>query len=182
MLLLFCSHKSLCDLCDCFVLCFLHFSFCFMSKIVLWFLNSVVIQDIKNMSAVYLQNLHLMNNKPSVSLDHLRTSSSSSITSRYLVYIFYTALRKHLLIVNFHIFWIEYKNAFFTSFTVQGDKSKSTLMTPSSTSSDEQQKKLVTRFERQPYEKTPPPAEPSKDCTGPVVMAIPAPKQGGSLI
>ena len=55
-------------------------------------------------------------------------------------------------------------------------------MTPSSTSSDKQQKKLVTKFERQPSEKTPPPAEPDKDCTGPVVMAIPTPKQGGSLI
>ena len=55
-------------------------------------------------------------------------------------------------------------------------------MTPSLTSSDEQQKKLVTKFGRQPSEKTSPPAEPSKDCTGPVVMAIPAPKQEGSLI
>ena len=84
------------------------------------------------------------------------------------------------------MFWIEYKNASFyssdMSFEVCGDKSKSTLMTPSSTSSDEQQKKLVTKFERQPSEKTPPPADPDKDCTGPAVMAIPAPKQGGSLI
>ena len=55
-------------------------------------------------------------------------------------------------------------------------------MTPSLTSSDEQQKKLVTKFERQPSEKTPLPAEPDKDCTGPAVMAIPSPKQGGSLI
>ena len=68
------------------------------------------------------------------------------------------------------------------SFKVCGDNSKSTLMTPSSTSSDEQQKKLVTMFDRQPSEKTPPPAEPNKDCAGPAVMAIPAPKHGGSLI
>ena len=39
-----------------------------------------------------------------------------------------------------------------------------------------------TKFERQPGEKTPPPAEPDKDHTGPAVMAIPAPKQGGNLL
>ena len=66
------------------------------------------------------------------------------------------------------------------SLEIHGDNSKSTLMTPSSTSSDEQQKKLVTKFERQPIEKKPPPAEPNKDCTGPAVMAIPAPKQGAA--
>ena len=82
------------------------------------------------------------------------------------------------------MFWIEYKNASLyssnTSFEVHADNSKSTLTTPSSTSSDEQQKKIVTKFERQPGEKTPPPAEPAKDCTHPVVMAIPAPKQGAA--
>ena len=143
MFLLFCSHKSLCDLCDCFGLCFLHFSFCFMSKIFLCFLNSVVIQYIKNISNDYLQNLCLMSNQPSVLLEHLRTLSSSSITSRYLVNILY---KLHLgnvsLFLNFHMFWIEYKNASFyssdTSFEVHGNNSKSTLMTPSLTSSDEQ--------------------------------------------
>ena len=82
------------------------------------------------------------------------------------------------------MFWIEYKNASFyssdTSFEVHKDNSKSTLTTPSSTSSDEQQKKVdvVTKFQRQSGEKTPPPAEPAKDCTGSAVMALPAPKQG----
>ena len=50
-----------------------------------------------------------------------------------------------LLIVNFHMFQIEYKNGSFDSsdmsFEVRGDNSKSTLMTPSLTSSDYQQKK-----------------------------------------
>ena len=124
-----------------------------------------------------------MNNQPSVSLDPLRTSSSSSITSRYLVNILYKLYLGNVsLILNFHMFWIEYKNASFyssdMSFDVHGDNSKSTLTTPSSTSSDEQHKKLVTKFERQPGEKTPPPAQPDKDCTGPAVMSIPAPKQG----
>ena len=128
-----------------------------------------------------------MNNQPSISIDCLRTFSSSSTTSRYLVYILHTLhLRNILLFVNFHIFWIEYKNASFyssdVSFKIQGDNSKYTLMTSSLTSSDDQQKKPKAKFERWPSEKTPPPAEPNKNCTGPVVMAIPAPKQEGSLI
>ena len=118
MFLLFYSCKSLCDLCNCFVLCFLCFTFCFMSKIFLCFLNSVVIRDIKNISNVNLQNLYLMNNQSSILLDCLKTSSSSSITSRYLVNILY---KLHLgnvsLIVNFHMFQIEYKNASFTAVT-----------------------------------------------------------------
>ena len=126
-----------------------------------------------------------MNNQPSIWLDRLRTSSSSSITSRYLVNILYTLhLGNISLIVNIHMFQIEYKNASLyssdMSFEVHEDNSKPTLMTPSSTSSEEQQKKLVTKFERQPSEKTPPPAEPDKDCTDPAVMAIPAPKKAAA--
>ena len=120
---------------------FLHFSFCFLSKTFLFFLNYVVIWDIKSISNVYLQNLCLMNNQPSILLDRLRTSSSSSTTSRYLVCMLYTLhLGNVLLIVNFHMFQIEYKNGSFyssdMSFEVRGDNSKSTLMTPSLTSSD----------------------------------------------